>query len=331
VLSRVADALFWIGRYLERAEHVARLVDVGFNLRVDASDSVLADWATRFGTGDDPALFGPPPDGLDVTAVLDYLVVAEDNPDSVLSCVAAARENARGLRESISTEMWEQLNALHWSMRRAAAAGWATNVHGFCERVESGAHLFRGLSDETMSHDEGWDFLRLGQFLERAANTVRLVDARLRLLRPQADGRHDTVLWAAVLKACSAYEAYRRAYATRVEPRPVAEFLLLDHCFPRSVRFSVERCWHAARSIGGPSDYGRARSRSERVLGGLAAQLEYASVEDMDDDALLDYLLELQRGLWRAEQAVYQAHLLEAPAEASNEPPPLFTLVSQQQ
>jgi uncharacterized alpha-E superfamily protein len=218
------------------------------------------------------------------------------NPNSIRSTIGFARENARSIRDGISSEMWEQINTLYLQVTGPGAeAAWAANPHSFYRQVQYGSQQFQGTTDATMTRDDGWHFIQLGKFLERADNATRILDTKYRLLveSPSLDG-DDAVEWMAVLKSCSAYEAYRRRQQhARIEHRGVAQFLLLDPLFPRSVLFCLNETWQALRTIGGWGAQHYANG-AERSLGLLRAQLEFAAIDEVLPD-LHGYLDGIQR------------------------------------
>ena len=250
LLSRVADALYWISRYLERAEHTARLIDVRLDLGLDRLPS---------GDGwDFERLFAalrlePPADApSSPSALIDLLVFDLDCPDSVLSCVTAARENARQVREEINSDMWEQLNALFLRLREARGEGtWSTRPHYICRMAIEGVHLFEGVTDATMGYGEGWQYLQVGRFLERAGGTAALVDLFFRdeMRLPPTHGE-----WVGLLRSCAALEAYCRTYTAQLRPRahrrvPAAQPRLpaLGAIFGGASRIGVARGGEAGR------------------------------------------------------------------------------------
>jgi uncharacterized alpha-E superfamily protein len=179
MLSRVADNLYWMSRYLERAEHAARLVDVYLNLSLDQSPLLPAGqrWARLLDSLHVPMPEGGIPDGYTATQLLAFEV---ENPNSIVSCIAKARENARQVREKTSSEMWMQINKQYLEMRRTRLDEiWNEQPHEFFRAVKDGAHLFQGITDSTMVHDEGWDFIQLGRYIERAASLSALIDRHL--------------------------------------------------------------------------------------------------------------------------------------------------------
>jgi uncharacterized alpha-E superfamily protein len=304
LLSRVADALYWIGRFLERAEHTARLLDVHNSLALDgAADE--RDWMQLIELTRDEASY-PANWPVDPDWVARFVVQYPGNPNAIVACLTVARENARGVRGAISSELWEQINSLYWAVRGDVDAdAWSVDPHAFIQTVKQGAHLFHGLADETMLHDEGGAFLRLGKYLERAVNTVRLVDAKHVAL--EADGTPDLLRCAALLKMCSAFEAYRRYYAAPVEPRRALEFLLLNPSFPRSALWATRAATLEGRRI---ADQNQAGRQPERLLGGLSAQLEFASIDELLDQDLGRFLHSFRSRAWDAEKTLARSFFL---------------------
>jgi uncharacterized alpha-E superfamily protein len=219
-------------------------------------------------------------------AVLRFMTFDSRNPNSIISALLHARENARGIRETISSEMWEQINSLYLQLTGSGAqASWEANPHGFYRQVEFGSLQFQGTTDATMTRDDGWHFIQLGKCLERADSVTRILDIKYRLLAtPLGEDSVDAIQWIAVLKSCSAYEAFRRSHnSARIESRGVARFLLLDPAFPRSVMFCIDEAWKALKSIAGDQSR-RADNAADRSLGLLRAQLEFAIIEDVLTD-----------------------------------------------
>ena len=201
LLSRVADALYWIGRYLERAEHTARLLDVHTGLALDAATSE-AEWTELIDLCRDAAEY-PPGWPVDWEHVARFVVQHPGNQNAIVICLTVARENARGVRSAVSSELWEQINGLYRSARLEVETGtWSSHPHAFLQSVKQGAHLFHGLAEETMLHDEGATFLRLGKYLERTTATLRLIEIKYPGLT-DAEGQPDLPRCAAALKMCS--------------------------------------------------------------------------------------------------------------------------------
>src|SRR5579864_4368096 len=256
MLSRVADSLYWMSRYLERAEHTARLIDVDLQLRLDQSPEAGAGrWGRLL-----EALQAPVPESgkIDASSLSQILTLDRTNPSSILSCVAAARENLRQVREQCSTEMWEQLNRLYLQVTSTAASeAWLLNSHVFFRAVQEGAHLFQGVTDSTMSHGEGWQYIQLGRFVERTESLARLIRTQFASLSQPLDQTVESeeyFEWVALLKSCAAFEAYCKNYTAEIRPLRVAEFLLLNPEFPHSVRFSVDMVHAALAALGVMTD-----------------------------------------------------------------------------
>lgn len=281
MLSRVADSLYWMSRYLERAEHTARLIDVDLQLRLDQSPEAGPDrWLRLI-----EALEAPlPSDGvIDAASLTQILTLDRTNPSSILSCVAAARENLRQVREQCSSEMWEQLNRLYLQVNSTTAGeAWILNSHVFFRAVQEGAHLFQGVTDSTMLHGEGWRYIQLGRFVERTDALTRLIGTHFaaRTRTPDAAVESEEYLeWVGLLKSCSAFEAYCKTYTAELRPVRVAEFLLLNSEFPHSLRFSVDRVHTALHSIGELTE--RRTEQPVRLAGRLQATLNFSQIDEI--------------------------------------------------
>ena len=305
LLSRVADSLYWISRYLERAEHTARLLDVRLDLGLDRRRGDDA-WhferlyaALRLQPPADVAELGP-------ASLVDALMFDTANRDSVLSCVTLARENARQVREEISSDMWEQINALFLRIKQAQRERTALlRPHYLSRAVIEGVHLFEGVTDATMGHGEGWQFLQVGRFIERAGTTAALVD--LHVTTGAAAGA-SPIEWLGLLRSCAALEAYCRCYTADLRPRRIVEFLLLNVEFPRSVRFAAARVGSSLRKIAQLTGRG-AGGRTERLAGRLHASLDYGQVDEILDDSHA-YLEGITRHAAQIHAAVYQSYVM---------------------
>jgi uncharacterized alpha-E superfamily protein len=293
MLSRVADSLFWMSRYLERAEQIARLLNVTFHLDLDLR-GVLARpsdelWTSLPDIVQEPLVHangnGQAPQG----TIGHWLTFDLSNPSSILSCVGRARSNARSIRGATNSSMWRELNKLYWQLRDPEFSARAQeSPHDFYQAVECGSQLFQGVCDATLTHDEGWQFIQLGKYLERADKTLRILDVRYQMLR-QTDQPMDVSLsnlqWAGVLRTCLAYEAFQRLYMGRVDPERVVEFLLLHAEFPRSVRFSLEQSAKALAEIEG-TESERGESKADRILGRVLSDLKYVESDQLGPDNL---------------------------------------------
>jgi len=296
MLSRVADAIYWMGRYLERAENVARFVDVNLHLGLDLPHEIDRQWEPLVKTTGDAARFAERYGTASEDYVINFLTFDDTYPNSILSCIASARENARTIREVISSEMWEQINTLYIFVKEGyTAARPIQSAHNFYRRVKMSCHLFWGLTDNTMSHNEAWHFARLGRYIERADKTSRILDIKYFIILPSADEvgtPFDNIQWSALLKSASALEMYRKSWR-RITSERVVEFLLLDSEFPRSVRFCIGEADSSIHRITG-SPAGAYRLQSERLLGRLKAEFDFARAPEVITAGLHEFLDETQ-------------------------------------
>ena len=240
MLSRVADNLYWMARYLERAQHTARLLDVTLDLVPDRSaGAVTRSWEKLFASLHLTIPEGLPLKGRPITQML--ALDAESDP-SIVHHIASARDNARQVRELISSEMWEQINRLYLDLQKASMDRVWAAPHEFFHAVKQGAHLFQGITDSTMDRGEGWHFIQLGQYIERAGNVAGLLSAHL---ADEAAGEalpHASDLyleWLGLLRSCTAFEAYCKVYSADLRFEEIAEFLLLNDSFPFSINFAA--------------------------------------------------------------------------------------------
>ncbi|HXJ90567.1 MAG TPA: alpha-E domain-containing protein [Candidatus Binatia bacterium] len=281
MLSRVADSLYWMSRYLERAEHTARLIEVDLQLRLDQSpESGAGRWLRLL-----QALqtLAPEDTAIDAGSITQLLTLGRTNLSSILSCVAAARENLRQVREQCSTEMWEQLNRLYLQVSNTSKTeSWLLNSHIFFRAVQEGAHLFQGVTDSTMSHGEGWQYIQLGRYVERTDTLARLIGTHFGSLRhplDQAIESEEYLEWVGLLKSCAAFEAYCKTYTAEMRPLRVAEFLLLNPEFPHSVRFSADMVHAALSRIGEMTE--RKAEQPVRLAGRLQATLSFSQIDEI--------------------------------------------------
>ena len=290
MLSRVADSLYWMSRYLERAEHTARLVDVELQLWLDqATEAGAGRW--RFllealhSLTDKECQVQP-------NELVNTLVFSRKNASSIVSCIAAARENLRHVREQCSSEMWQQLNRLYLEvMENRFDESWILNSHGFFNAVQQGAHLFQGITDSTMGHGEGWQYIQLGRYVERTDTLASLIGMHFQRLPHPPDETvegSEYLEWIGLLRGCVAFEAYCKVYTAEIRPLRVAEFLLLNPEFPHSVRFSIDRMNGALHVIGDLSE--RRAKLPTRLAGRLRAQLSFSQIEEIMAEGAHAYL-----------------------------------------
>jgi uncharacterized alpha-E superfamily protein len=260
----------------------------------------------------------PDVNSCDAYCLTDHLTFNTDNKDSLVSCVTSARANARQARELISSEMWEQLNQLYLKVRHARIEGIYAQPYEFYRPVKEGSYLFQGITDSTMAHGEGWYFIQLGRYIERASATATLLDVNLRALLDgpgQSAGEQDYISWVALLKSCSAFEAYCQTYTADLRPERIAEFLLLNPEMPRSVRFAAERIETSLQAVArltNARQTGRAErlaGRAERLAGRLRATLDYSQVDEIMADNVHNYLEHIQRQCAQIHFAVHQQYI----------------------
>jgi len=260
MLCRVADSLFWLGRYLERAENTARLVEVYLQMTLELEDlapgHLELHWSPILRSTGDLDLYERVYDDFTSTSVPDFLTLSLKNPSSILSCVNAARENARMIRDQLPGELWEVVNRLYLELKdQDIQRIWADDPTSFYTRVREMVALFQGLSDAIYPHQDEHAFLLLGKFLERGDKTARILDVKYHILLPRGKedigGGLDTAQWIALLRACSAWEAYFMRFVSQILPANVVELLILSPTFPRSLRFCVDRVGRILHRISG--------------------------------------------------------------------------------
>ncbi len=299
MLSRVADSLFWMSRYVERAENVARFIDVNLNLLLDVGVQGSSQWAPLVYTTGDHEEFEERYEDATQENVIRFLAFDRDNPNSILSCVSNARENARASREMISSQMWEELNKFYLLVRDARNDNLAiTAPYGFFDRIKRASYSLDGVSNSTMSHGEAWHFCRLGQMIERADKTSRILDVKYFLLLPQASDVGtplDMRQWATLLKSTSGFEMYRKAHG-RLTPKSVVEFLLLNREFPRAIHFCVHQSERSLLSITGGIE-NSFRNRSEQMVGRLRSEFAYTDIDGVMNMGLHEFIDDLQAKL----------------------------------
>jgi uncharacterized alpha-E superfamily protein len=305
MLSRVADSCFWINRYIERAETNSRLLDVNMQLLLDFQDQepnfVRKHWEPILATLEDQELFHEIfGERLNSDTVMEFVTFEPRNPASILSCVARARENARTIRELITSEMWEQLNKLYLYLRSPQArSDFNNSPFEFYQGIVEGVHLFHGTTDTTMTHGEGWFFMQVGRYLERADSTSRVLDMKYHIILPTGElvgGNVDLTQWNAVLRSCSGLEAYLKIYSGQVKAWEVARFLILHRSFPRSIRFCVDRMDMILHKISGVDERTFCND-AERLSGRLRSEMDFVSIEQIFQGGLHQYLDKTQRRL----------------------------------
>src|SRR5256712_12749456 len=282
MLSRVAGSLYWMSRYLERAEHTARLIDVHLTQMLDqAGGDTNLRWQRLLRSLRTPQS----PEEVDAYSVTYALTFDETNTSSIVSCIASARENAQQVREQISSEMWEQLNRLFLQVKQTSMEQiWHAEPHRFLNSVKENIYLFQGITDATMSHSEGWHFIRVGRFLERTTATAALLDTHFSVFlteQTEYEGEPlDYLSWVELLRSCASFEAYCKVYTATIRPAQIAEFLLLNAEAPRSIRFACAMMQGALQAIAKATS-ARHPERAERLTGRRRAWLAYNQIKEI--------------------------------------------------
>lgn len=311
MLSRVADSLYWMSRYLERAEHTARLIDVHLNQMLDqAGGDANLRWQRLLRS----LHTAQPVEEADAYSVTRSLTFDEANTSSIVSCIASARENARQVREQISSEMWVQLNRLFLQVKQTSMEQiWHAEPHKFLNSVKEETYLFQGITDATMSHSEGWHFIRVGRFLERTTATAALLDTHFSVFLTDQTGYEseplDYLSWVELLRSCASFEAYCKVYTAALRPARIAEFLLLNAEAPRSIRFACAMMQGALQAIA-KSTGARNPGRAERLAGRLRAMLDYDQIEEILSGDLHEYLESIQRQCALIHNGIYQTYIV---------------------
>jgi uncharacterized alpha-E superfamily protein len=316
MLSRVANSIYWLNRYIERAENVARFLDVNLNLLLDMPSGVQQQWTPLVVTTGDIAFFKEHYGEVTPEKVIQFLVFDRAYPNSILSCLQMARENARSVREIISSEMWEQVNAFHLLVAQASQTLSLPSLNALLTEVKDSSHLFAGIMAATMSHNEAWNFGQTGRYLERADKTSRILDVKYFILLPSSDDVGTTIDelgWIALLRSASAYEMYRKqSWQHRITPAEVAEFLILDQEFPRSIRFCLFQMERSLHQITG-TPFGMWRNPVERTVGRVRSELEYVTITEIVAEGMHEFLDRLQQQLNAIDQDIFETFFSREP------------------
>jgi len=286
MLSRTADHLFWMSRYTERAENTARMLDVNYQTSLLPQSAAVAElgWQGLLSISELLPAYTARHGDVTPRAVMEFMVKDENNPSSIVSCLRAARENARAVRGTLTTEVWETQNQTWLEVNRMLASGEFERDPGvFFEWVKFRSHLSRGVTVGTMLMDEALHFMRLGTFLERADNTARLVDVKFHAVQSDffgaatlQDQEYDFYHWSAILRSVSGFEVYRKVYRDVIRPERVAELLVLRPDMPRSLHASMNEVVANLRMVAGDD-----ASDTLRHAGRLRAELQFASIEEI--------------------------------------------------
>lgn len=296
MLSRTADHLFWMARYMERAENTARLLDVNYqtSLLPQSSESAMQGWRGLLSISELTAEYLAKYDEINARDVMTFMVTDASNPSSILNCLRAARENARAVRGALTTEVWETMNQTWLEYNRLVKIGaLAKDPAELFEWVKFRSHLSRGVTLGTMLQDESFHFQRIGTFLERADNTARLLDVKFHARNTEFFGSGvgneskevDFYHWSAVLRSVSAFEVYRKVYRNVIRPEKVAELLILRAEMPRSLVFCMDEVVSNLRAVANDHSH-----ETLRKAGRLRADLQFSRIDEITATGLHAYL-----------------------------------------
>jgi uncharacterized alpha-E superfamily protein len=320
-----------MSRYIERAENVARFIAVNLNLSLDLGGDADEQWLPLVITTGDHDQFAARYKTPTKQNVIRFLTFDRENPNSIMSCLKGARENARAVRESISSEMWEHINRFFLMIVESGAQDAALEAtYDFFDQIRVSGQQFMGVTDATMTHGEGWHFCRLARSIERADKTSRILDVKYFILLPSpADvgTPYDDVQWSALLRSASALEMYRQRHG-RIQPASVVDFLVLDREFPRAVLYCLTKANESLHAISGSAMGGFANS-PEQQLGQLRAELAYSSAPQIIERGLHEFVDNLQKRLNTIGVGISDTFFAQRPVEALGQRPLQFQLQMQ--
>ncbi|MBC5782457.1 alpha-E domain-containing protein [Ramlibacter sp. USB13] len=295
MLSRTADHLFWMARYTERAENTARMLDVNYQTSLLPQSAAVSKvgWQGMLSISELMPAYQAKHGDIEPQKVMHFMVKDETNASSILSCLRAARENARAVRGSLTTEVWETQNQTWLELNRMLRAGEYERDPGqFFEWVKFRSHLSRGVTVGTMLMDEALHFMRLGTFLERADNTARLVDVKFHAVQSdffgaasEKDQEYDFYHWSAILRSVSGFEIYRKVYRDVIKPERVADLLILRPDMPRSLHASLNEVVANLAMVANDQS-----AETQRRAGRLRAELQYGNIEEILANGLHAFL-----------------------------------------
>jgi uncharacterized alpha-E superfamily protein len=301
MLSRVADSLYWMSRYLERADHNARVLESNYNSLLNpAKESRVSRWnriTQSLGLDCDLSNNDSP------WSLLSF-IAQPGNRSSILGSISGARENASQVREQISSEMWERLNRLYHEVNATSTRPeFGSEPLRFLSLFREGTYAFHGVTDATIAHGEAWYFIQLGRYIERADCVCALLDASYSV----SEGADD-LDWIGLLTSCSALDAFRKVYTANLAPECVIEFLLLDENFPHTVRYSIERVNSALSAIANVT-FTRHADKIQRIIGKLRSSLAYAQIQEIISRGLHLYLMQIREQCKALHKAVHEVYI----------------------
>ena len=305
MLSSTADHLYWMARSMERAENTARMLDVTYRMSLLKHSTLepAQEWSAMLSISGLREQFVERDEEINQANVIRFMALDENNPVSIFTSLQAARENARAVRGTITSEMWEALNQTWLQVSGIPRHGIAQDgISGFFEWVKERSHLSRGITYGTLLRDDAFRFIRLGTFLERADNTARILDVKYHILLPSLEevgGAADYYQWGALLRSVSAFETYRRVYRDVITPRRVAELLILRADMPRSLHACLVQVHDQVGELNGPKS-----GDLIRLSGRLYGELRYGKIEDIIAHGLHEYLTDVVSRIYAVSDAI---------------------------
>lgn len=325
MLCRVADSLFWMSRYIERAENTVRLVDVMLQSLLESEhaqqDIGYGHWSPLLISLGDQEIFEKHYSVHDSHNVTEFLIFSKENASSVYSSIAAARENARMIRDQISSEMWESINKIYLYLKITDTESVCRDLNfEFFERIKEFSILFQGITESTFPHQLGYEFITCGRQIERADKTCRILDTKrhMKTLSDEESDSLDDAQWAALLRGCSALEAYHRVFVDDIDEANVRNYLMLSRDFPRSVLFCVERLQAAMHAISQcpPTHYS---NEAERLTGMLISRLKYSTNQDLEGDNATELIHDVEEALSKIAIELSQRYMFSEIIDPSEE------------
>lgn len=298
MLSRVANCIYWLNRYVERAENYARFMDVNFNLTLELPSYVPAQWLPLITTTGDHELFNMSYDNASKDNVIRFLTFDESNPSSIYNCLRNARENARTVRPEITKETWEQLNHMYMFVKAASDPKKLKKIdlREFFNEIKKGCHLFYGITDATISRTDGWHFGNIGRMVERADKTSRILDVKYHIILPQNEkvgSTIDIIQWAALLKSVSAYDMYRKKNG-KLSTISIVDFLILDPLFPRSINHCTYEIEQSLKMISITHQTNPLVEKAQKKVENICNKLVCSTANSIVSSGLHEYIDDFQ-------------------------------------
>lgn len=312
MLSRVAESIYWMNRYIERAENYARFIDVNLHITMDRPPGMPEQWQPLVKTTGDDALFTELyGEQYQAEDVIRFLTFDTRNWNSILSCLTQARENGRGVREIISSEMWMQINELYLLLQEKVKGieSRQESLSDFFRHIKLGSHLYNGIMDSTLSRTESWHWGNIGRLIERADKTARVIDMKYFYILPSVQdvgSPVDMIHWGALLRSTSGFEMYRK-FRGKLDVVKIIDFLVFDRDFPRSIYFCLAEMEKSLNAIGS-RDVPGFSNPAEKELGKIKSRLTYMDAQDIFETGLHEFMDDFQLQLIHLGNAVYQAY-----------------------